>query len=107
MTVWSDNVANFATRSREGAANLVLEVAVQEALEHLRAGQPGRAEYVLTRAGESAHRILGPDGTSCQARISGQTLGLQCVVRGEHDTHVFESTSGVPDRHFGTSGGEG
>ena len=107
MTIWSDNVDAFATRSRQGAANLVLEMAVQEALEHLKAGAPGRAEYVLTRAGESAQRILGPKQDRCEERISGDTVGLQCVVRGEHDTHVFESTSGVRDRHFTSSGGEG
>ena len=107
MTVWSDNVDAFATRSRQGAANLVLEIAVIEAIGHLQAGEPGRAEYVLTRAGVSAERILGPSRARCTERLSGDTVGLQCVVRGEHDTHVFESTSGVRDRHFTSSGGEG
>jgi len=107
MTIWSDNVDAFATRSRHGAANLVLEVAVQEAVEWLRSSQPGRAEYVLTRAGEAAQRILGPNQARCEVRISGDQLGLRCVMRGGHATHVFESTSGVPDKHFLTSGGEG
>ena len=106
MSVWTDNAGTFATRSRQGAANLVLEVAVQEAVEWLRSGQPGRAEYVLTRAAESAQRILGTEQVRCEVRLSGDAVGLQCVMRGGHDTHVFESTSGVPDKRFLSSGGE-
>lgn len=107
MTIWFDNATEFATRSRQGAATLVLEVAVNEAIEWLRAGQPGRAEYVLTRAGESAHRILGPQQARCEKTLSGDLLGLQCVMRGDHDGCVFESSSGVRDRHYLTSRGEG
>jgi len=106
MTVWTDNAGAFATRSRHGAANLVLEVSVQEAIEWLRAGQPGRAEYVLTRGAESAHRILGPVQLQCENHLSGDLLGLRCVIRGPHEGCVFESTSGVRDKHFLTSGGE-
>ena len=111
MTVWTDNADTFASRDRVGAANLTLEVAVQQAVELLKAGEPGHAEFVLEKAHLSAQRILGPAANDvaarCDNRISGNLLGLQCVIQGPHDGCVFESTSGVRDRHFLTSGGEG
>lgn len=58
-TVWQQNADALATRDREGAATLVLEVAVHEAIEELRAGNPVSARLVLGKAGGSAARILG------------------------------------------------
>lgn len=51
--------AEVATSDRNAAAHMVLDAAVKDAIELLRAGRPGRAEYRLTRAAMSADRILG------------------------------------------------
>lgn len=63
-TVFSDDAQRCATTDRDMTANLKLSIAVTEAITHIRAGHPGQAEYVLTRAGHSAERILGPRPTS-------------------------------------------
>lgn len=59
-TVWQENAAQFATRDRVASADLVLDVAVKDAIAALRDGRPGWAEYRLARAQERAGRILGP-----------------------------------------------
>lgn len=58
-TVTSEDAHAAATRDREAAAALHLDVAVKEAAALLRAGKPGRAEWLLVRAGMAAERILG------------------------------------------------
>ena len=59
MTVWQQNADLAATRDRVGAANLTLEVAVQEAVVLIRKGALNAARLVLSRAGHSAARMLG------------------------------------------------
>ena len=59
QTVWQQNADLAATRDREGAANLTLEVAVQHATELVRKGAVNAARLVLIRAGYSAERMLG------------------------------------------------
>ena len=58
-TVWQQNADTHATRDRIGAANLTLEVAVQQAVELIRKGAMNAARLVLVRAGYSAERMLG------------------------------------------------
>ena len=58
-TVWQQNADTHATRDRIGAANLTLEVAVQQAVELIRKGAMHAARLVLVRAGYSAERMLG------------------------------------------------
>lgn len=60
MTVWTDNAHTHATRDRAAAADLVLADGVRRAIDHLRDGRPGMAEFILTKAAMSADRILGP-----------------------------------------------
>ena len=48
-----------ATRDRDQQAELVIAVARTEALALIKAGKPGRAQYVMARAAMSAGRILG------------------------------------------------
>ena len=59
LTVWQQNADLAATRDRVGAANLTLEVAVQEALELIRNDCTVAARLVLVRAASSAARMLG------------------------------------------------
>lgn len=68
-TVWQDNADQAATRDRVGAADLVLDVAVKDAIAAIRGGRPGWALYRLTRAQERASRILGP--TDWSTRTAG------------------------------------
>lgn len=58
-TVQADDADRTATRDRQTAADLVLGMAVRDAIDYLRDGRPGYAEYRLTRALHSAQRILG------------------------------------------------
>lgn len=66
-TVWQENAARFASSDRVASADLVLDVAVKDAIAALRAGRPGWAEYRLARAQERAGRILGPTDWSTLA----------------------------------------
>lgn len=59
LTLMAQDAHAAATRDRAATANLVLELAMQEAVDLIRAGRPGRAEWVLVRAGMRAQRILG------------------------------------------------
>ncbi|MGH4002177.1 MAG: hypothetical protein ACRDTJ_32450 [Pseudonocardiaceae bacterium] len=63
MTIAQDNAHLVATRDRNKAADAVLNHAVTEARYLISEGLPGRAEYVLARAGQRAGRILGPTHT--------------------------------------------
>ena len=58
-TVQAEDAHRVAITDRQSHADLVLQVAVDEALEHIRAGRVGFAEYRLERAYRSAQRILG------------------------------------------------
>lgn len=62
-SVWQQNADAHATRDREGAANLTLEVAVQHATELIRRGAVNAVRLVLVRAGYSAERMLGGGGS--------------------------------------------
>lgn len=57
-----DDAARAATTDRATAADLVLHVAVHDAIDLIRDGRHGRARFVLERARLSADRILG-DGS--------------------------------------------
>ena len=59
-TVWQQNADMAATRDRVEQADLVLDVAVKDAITQIRGGRPGYAHYRLARAQERASRILGP-----------------------------------------------
>lgn len=58
MTIWQDNALRFSTRP-EAAIDAIWNNAVHRAIAHYKAGNPGKAEYVLTRAGISISRIAG------------------------------------------------
>lgn len=59
-TAQADDARRAAYDDRAGHAELLLRLAVREAIDLIRAGQPGYATYRLTRAGCAAERILGP-----------------------------------------------
>lgn len=65
QTIAKDNVTRFANRDQHGTADLVLDVAIKEAIAAIRATvgtkayRVARAELRLTLAGHSADRILG------------------------------------------------
>lgn len=58
-TAQADDAHAAATRDRAATADLLLTLAVNEAVDLIRSGQPGQAEYRLGRAGMAAERILG------------------------------------------------
>lgn len=58
-TVFSDDAQGVATKDRSATADMVLELAVRDAVRLIRLGRPGRAEFVMARAGTSADRIYG------------------------------------------------
>lgn len=58
-TAQADDAHAAATRDRSTSADLILTLAVREAIDAIRAGRPGWAEYRLTRVGLRAERILG------------------------------------------------
>lgn len=66
-TVWQENADRFATRDRVTQADLVLDVAVKNAIAQIRGGRPGYAHFQLARALERAGRILGPTDWSTLA----------------------------------------
>lgn len=66
-TVWQENADLAATRDRVEQADLVLDVAVKDAIDQIRGGRPGWAHYRLARAQERAARILGPTDWSTLA----------------------------------------
>ena len=61
MTVWKDNVDAFIARRDETGVQVdaIRKAAITEALEHLVAGRPGRAEYVMARALMAQARAVG------------------------------------------------
>ena len=59
MTVHPLHPPLFATADRQASADLVLSLAVTDAVDLIREGRVGRAEYRLARALASAERILG------------------------------------------------
>jgi hypothetical protein len=59
-TIWQENADLAASKNRVEQADLVLDVAVKDAIALFRDGRPGRAHYRLARAQERAGRILGP-----------------------------------------------
>lgn len=58
-TVFADDAHRCATQDRAAASDLVLATAVTKAADLMKAGMFDAAEATLTRAGESAERILG------------------------------------------------
>lgn len=66
-TIWQENADQAATRDRLVQADMVLDVAVKDAVAAIRGGRPGWAQYRLARAGERAERILGPTDWSTLA----------------------------------------
>lgn len=66
-TVWQENADQAATRDRVQQADLVLDVAVKNAIAQIRGGRPGYAHFQLARAQERASRILGPTDWSTLA----------------------------------------
>lgn len=58
-TVQAADAHHVATRDREATANMVLELAVDEALGMVRDGRRYCAQEVLLLAGVKAERILG------------------------------------------------
>lgn len=70
-TVQADDAHRVATDDRSMTADLVLSLAVREAVDLIRAGRVGRAEYRLARALGSARRILGE--TTSQSPLPGHT----------------------------------
>lgn len=61
-TAQSEDAHRAAYDDRDTTADLVLRLAVKDAIDWIRAGKPGRAEYRLQRALMSANRILGTTG---------------------------------------------
>lgn len=68
LTVQADDAHQVATTDRAGTADMVLDQACKAAVESLRRGRPGYAEYQLARAGERAGRILGGGAPEMVAR---------------------------------------
>lgn len=66
-TIFNENAARFATSDRVATADLVLSAACKAAVESIRSGRPGYAEYQLARAEERAGRILGPTDWTTRA----------------------------------------
>lgn len=60
-SLMADDAHRVATRDRQTTADMVLSAAVKDAVRLVKLGRPGRAEFVLTRAGQSADRILGSE----------------------------------------------
>lgn len=54
--------SDAATKDREATADLVLGMAVRDAVDLIRDNRPGYARFRLTRALMSADRILGGGG---------------------------------------------
>ncbi len=59
VTVQAEDAHAAATDDRAAAADLVLQLAVNEAVDLVRQGDVGYAVYRLERARMSAQRILG------------------------------------------------
>lgn len=59
LTVQDADAHNAATKARQATADLVLGLAVKEAVDLIRDHRPGFARYRLQRAGMAAERILG------------------------------------------------
>lgn len=59
-----EDAARAATRDREATADLVLSMAVKDAIDLIRCGRPGEAHYRLERARLTADRILGTSSGS-------------------------------------------
>ena len=53
-TVWQENADMAASRDRVAQADLVLDVAVKNAIAQIRGGRPGYAHFQLARAQERA-----------------------------------------------------
>lgn len=58
-TVQAEDAQRAATSDRATTADLVLSLAVREAVDLIREGRVGYAEFRLARAYRSAQRILG------------------------------------------------
>jgi hypothetical protein len=71
LTAQADDAHRAAYDDRAAHADLLLDLAVKEAIDWLRAGKPGYAEYRLTRAAMAAERILGPTSV---AGVNAATL---------------------------------
>lgn len=59
VTAQADDAHAAATSDRQAQADLVLNLAIIDAIDLIREGRPGFAEFRLTRALISANRILG------------------------------------------------
>lgn len=59
LTAQAEDAHRAAYDDRTEVADLVLKLAVREAIDSIRNGEPGYAEYRLGRALMSANRILG------------------------------------------------
>lgn len=79
-TVTSEDAHDAATRDREATALGILDVAVKEAIELMRLGASGKAEWRLARASMAANRILGTHGAPVRPGVrwvtSGSTLPI-------------------------------
>ena len=59
LTAAAEDASRVAYANREASAELILSLAVTEAVDLIREGRVGFAEYRLARALASAQRILG------------------------------------------------
>lgn len=59
LTVQSEDAHRAAYNDPDAMATAVLRIAVEKAARLIRCGEPGYAEFVLTRAGMKAERLLG------------------------------------------------
>ena len=69
-TVYEQNADAHALRDRVTHAELVLDIAVKDAIDLIRRGRPGYAHFRLARAAERAERVLGP--TDWASRSQGE-----------------------------------
>lgn len=72
VTAQADVADAVATRDRAAQADALLDVACKAAVDMIRRGRPGRAEYVLARDGLRAERILGG---AVVVQLPGRTAG--------------------------------
>lgn len=73
LTAQADDAHRAAYDDRAGHVDLLLDLAAKEAIGWIRSGQPGYAEFRLTRAGMAAQRILGTTnvaGVNASAPVS-------------------------------------
>lgn len=88
-----DNVAMFAEvdhRTRERAAKLFTQIAVQEGHTFVRGGEPGREFFVIT----SGHATVTKDGESVAALGPSDFFGEMALI--SHDFRNATVTSTEP-----------